>query len=166
MKQKLALAAGLMHKPRIYFLDEPTTGVDPVSRREFWQMLYRLNKEGTTVFVSTPYMDEAELCTRVAFIHNGRIVACDTPQGLRRTYPHKVLELATAAKNVKKLLADSAVLDVNPFGDKYHLVVADAVTGASEVAATLAKAGVAVAALAEVPPTLEDVFVALATEVA
>ncbi len=166
MKQKLALAAGLMHKPRLYFLDEPTTGVDPLSRREFWQMLYGLNKEGTTVFVSTPYMDEAELCTRVAFMHNGRIVACDSPRGLRRAYPHKVLELATAAKNVKQLLAGSSVLDVNPFGDRYHLVVAEAAAAMAEVAAILNGAGIAFESLTEVAPTLEDVFVALATEVA
>jgi len=166
MKQKLALAAGLMHKPRIFFLDEPTTGVDPVSRREFWQMLYRLNKEDTTVFVSTPYMDEAELCTRVAFMHNGRIVACDSPRGLQGAYPHKVLELATAEKNVKQLLAGCRLIDINPFGDKYHLVAADADEAAAEVRAVLAAAGVPVSGLAEIPPTLEDVFVALASEVA
>ncbi len=166
MKQKLALAAGLMHRPQIYFLDEPTTGVDPVSRREFWQMLYNLNREGTTVFVSTPYMDEAELCTRVAFMHNGRIVACDSPRGLRRAYPHKVLELATAEKNVKQLLAGCRLIDINPFGDKYHLVADDAASAAAEVGSALAAAGVPVASLAEIPPTLEDVFVALASEVA
>ncbi len=166
MKQKLALAAGLMHRPAIYFLDEPTTGVDPVSRREFWQMLYRLNKEGTTVFVSTPYMDEAELCTRVAFMHNGRIVACDSPRGLRGAYPHKVLELATAEKNVKRLLAGCRLIDVNPFGDKYHIVADDAGAAAAEVRAALAAAGVPEPGLTEIPPTLEDVFVALASEVA
>ncbi len=166
MKQKLALAAGLMHQPKIYFLDEPTTGVDPVSRREFWRMLYRLNKEGTTVFVSTPYMDEAELCTRVAFMHNGRIVACDSPRGLREAYPHKVLELATAEKNIKQLLAGCRLRDINPVGDKYHLVADDADAAAAEVHAALAAAGVPAAGLAEIPPTLEDVFVALASEVA
>lgn len=166
MKQKLALAAGLMHRPKLFFLDEPTTGVDPVSRREFWQMLYRLNKEGTTVFVSTPYMDEAELCTRVAFMHNGRIVACDSPRGLREAYPHKVLELATAEKNVKQLLAGCRLLDINPFGDKYHLVADDAAAAAAEVRDALTGAGVPVAGLDEIPPTLEDVFVALASEVA
>jgi len=166
MKQKLALAAGLMHRPAIYFLDEPTTGVDPVSRREFWQMLYRLNKEGTTVFVSTPYMDEAELCTRVAFMHNGRIVACDSPRALREAYPHKVLELATAEKNGTRLLAGCRLIDVNPFGDKYHIVADDAGAAAAEVRAALAAAGVPEPGLTEIPPTLEDVFVALASEVA
>jgi len=166
MKQKLALAAGLMHRPAIYFLDEPTTGVDPVSRREFWQMLYRLNKEGTTVFVSTPYMDEAELCTRVAFMHNGRIVACDSPRALREAYPHTVRELATAEKNVKRLLAGCRLIDVNPFGDKYHIVADDAGAAAAEVRAALAAAGVPEPGLTEIPPTLEDVFVALASEVA
>lgn len=84
MKQKLALASGLLHKPQILFLDEPTTGVDPVSRREFWQILYRLNREGTTIFVSTPYMDEAELCSKIAFLHEGIIVASGTPSELRQ----------------------------------------------------------------------------------
>lgn len=166
MKQKLALAAGLMHTPRIYFLDEPTTGVDPVSRREFWQMLYRLNKEGTTIFVSTPYMDEAELCTRIAFLHNGRIVACASPQELRRTYPHKLLELATAAKNVRKYLAGCDIIDINTFGDKYHLVVDNADTAMAQVKSALAVAGINDAALAVIEPNLEDVFVALASEVA
>lgn len=165
MKQKLALAAGLMHRPRIYFLDEPTTGVDPVSRREFWQMLYRLNKAGTTVFVSTPYMDEAELCTRVAFMHGGRIVSCDTPEGLRRSYPYKVLELAAAARNIKALLAGCRLRDVNIFGEKYHLVVDDAAAAKEAVLEALAAAAVPVASLTEVAPTLEDVFVALASEV-
>lgn len=166
MRQKLALAAGLMHKPKIYFLDEPTTGVDPVSRREFWQMLYRLNKEGTTVFVSTPYMDEAELCTRVAFMHNGQIISCDSPQALRKTYPYRVLELGSPERNIKKLLADSKIVDINAFGEKYHLVVNDIDTSMVEVRSILGKAGIPITSLAEIPPTLEDVFVALASEVA
>jgi ABC-2 type transport system ATP-binding protein len=165
MKQKLALAAGLMHQPKLFFLDEPTTGVDPVSRREFWQMLFRLNKEGTSIFVSTPYMDEAELCTRVAFMHNGRIVSCDSPQGLRKAYPHKVLELSTADRNVKKHLTHCPIIDINIFGDKYHLVVADVATAISQIRFSLANAGIIITSLEEIPPTLEDVFVALASEV-
>lgn len=165
MKQKLALAAGLMHKPQIFFLDEPTTGVDPVSRREFWQMLYRLNKEGMTIFVSTPYMDEAELCTRVAFMHNGKIVACDTPEGLRRMYPHRVLELNTTEKNIKNRLSGCPIQDINAFGDKYHLVVESPEQAIPAIRAALKEVGAPVISLVEIKPTLEDVFVALASEV-
>ncbi|BBB90958.1 MAG TPA: ABC transporter ATP-binding protein [Methylomusa anaerophila] len=165
MKQKLALAAGLMHQPQLFFLDEPTTGVDPVSRRDFWRMLFKLNKEGTTIFVSTPYMDEAELCTRIAFLHNGRIVSCDSPQGLRRTYPYKVLELKTNDRNIKEHLAPCPLLDINMFGEAYHLVVED-MAAAVQIKSALAAANIAVAELEEIQPTLEDVFVALASEVA
>ena len=166
MKQKLALAAGLMHKPEIYFLDEPTTGVDPVSRREFWQMLYKLNKEGTTIFVSTPYMDEAEFCTRVAFMHNGVITTCDSPQALRKKYPYKIIELATPSKDIKKILASLPILDINAFGTKYHLVVDDFEIAVAEVRAALDKADIPVISLKQIQPNLEDVFVLLSKEVA
>ena len=164
MKQKLALAAGLMHKPRLFFLDEPTTGVDPVSRREFWQMLYRLNKEGMTVFVSTPYMDEAELCTRVAFLHEGRVVSCASPEKLRAEYPYKILELAISGREIKKSLQDCNLVDVNAFGEKYHLVTRDPEQAREMVAAALTRSGFTGFSLVEVEPTLEDVFVALAGE--
>ncbi|HWR44978.1 ABC transporter ATP-binding protein [Sporomusa sp.] len=164
MKQKLALAAGLMHRPKIFFLDEPTTGVDPVSRREFWQMLYRLNKEGTTIFVSTPYMDEAELCTRVAFMSQGRIVACDTPQNLKAAYPFRLLELTAESKAVKTVLAKCPVLDVNSFGDRYHLVAEYSPEVVPKVEAALHAAGIEGYSLQEIPPTLEDIFVHLAGE--
>lgn len=166
MKQKLALAAGLMHKPQLFFLDEPTTGVDPVSRREFWQMLYRLNKEGMTVFVSTPYMDEAELCTRVAFMHEGRIVSCATPEELRGRYPYKILELTLKDRGVKKVLRECELVDVNAFGEKFHLVVRDPKAALIAVSAALRQAGIAEFSLDEIAPTLEDVFVALAGEAA
>ena len=166
MKQKLALAAGLMHKPQLFFLDEPTTGVDPVSRREFWQMLYRLNKEGMTVFVSTPYMDEAELCTRVAFMHEGRIVSCATPEELRNRYPYKILELTLKERGVKKHLVDCELVDINAFGEKYHLVVRDPKQALNVVSDALRRAGIAEFSLEEIAPTLEDVFVALAGEAA
>ena len=165
MKQKLALAAGLMHKPEIYFLDEPTTGVDPVSRREFWQMLYKLNKEGTTIFVSTPYMDEAEFCTRVAFMHNGIITTCDSPQALRKKYPYKIIELATPSKDVKTVLASLPILDINAFGTKYHLVVEDYETAVAGVRAALDKAAIPIISLKQIQPNLEDVFVLLSKEV-
>lgn len=164
MKQKLALAAGLMHRPKLFFLDEPTTGVDPVSRREFWQMLYSLNKEGMTVFVSTPYMDEAELCSKIAFMHNGKIVSCQSPQGLRDQYPYKVLELETNRKDIKKYLQNCKLRDINAFGDKYHLIVDDPQEAISAVRSALAAQQIEVFALKEIPPTLEDAFVAMANE--
>lgn len=164
MKQKLALAAGLMHRPKVLFLDEPTTGVDPVSRREFWQMLYGLNKEGMTVFVSTPYMDEAELCTRIAFMHHGKIVSCSTPQELKASYPYKVLELVVETKGIKQVLADCLAIDINSFGEKYHLIVTDIAAARLSVETILADAGIAVCSLEEIPPTLEDVFVVLSGE--
>lgn len=162
MKQKLALAAGLMHKPKLFFLDEPTTGVDPVSRREFWQMLYRLNKEGMTVVAATPYMDEAELCTRIAFMDQGKIVACASPQELRSQYGHRILELQVDSKNVKSLLQHCPIIDINSFGDKYHLVVDDVDQAILQVQATLNSAGRQVLSLKEITPTLEDIFVSLA----
>ncbi len=165
MKQKLALAAGLMHQPQLFFLDEPTTGVDPVSRREFWQMLFRLNKEGTSIFVSTPYMDEAEFCTRVAFLHNGQIVSCDSPEGLRQAYPYKVLELGTSERDIKDQLKKCSILDINMFGDKYHLVVEDVTLATAQIQSVLEKMNIENITLEEIQPTLEDVFVALAREV-
>lgn len=166
MKQKLALAAGLMHTPQIFFLDEPTTGVDPVSRREFWQMLYQLKKEGTTIVVSTPYMDEAELCSRIAFMHNGQIIACDTPQGLRRSYPYQLLELVTSSRDVKAHLHGIPVIDCNMFGRTYHLVVKEAADALPQITAALSLADITIESLKQIPPTLDDVFVALANEVA
>lgn len=164
MKQKLSLAAGLMHKPQLFFLDEPTTGVDPVSRREFWQMLYRLNKEGMTVFVSTPYMDEAELCTRVAFMHEGRIVSCAPPEELRAGYPYKILELGIGGRDIKKHLLECSLADINAFGEKYHLVTENPEQTRKDVTDCLRRAGFAEFTLEEIPPTMEDVFVALARE--
>lgn len=164
MKQKLALAAGLVHKPKVLFLDEPTTGVDPVSRREFWQMLYGLNKEGMTIVVSTPYMDEAELCSRIAFMHEGRAIACDTPKALCAAYPHQLIQLKTTSKKLKVVLKDCAILDISSFGDSYHLVVSNAGNAMREINAALRRAGVDDATLQPISPTLEDVFVALASE--
>lgn len=164
MKQKLALAAGLMHRPKLLFLDEPTTGVDPVSRREFWQVLYRLNQTGTTVFVSTPYMDEAELCTRIAFMHNGSLTAVDTPGQLKAAYPYRIIELETDSKAIKQHLAGVPVRDINSFGGKYHIVVDDYGTAAGAIRRALVAAGVGVLGMREVQPVLEDVFVALAGE--
>jgi ABC-2 type transport system ATP-binding protein len=123
MKQKLALCCALIHKPEVLFLDEPTTGVDPVSRREFWDMLARLKARGITMMVSTPYMDEAGLCDRVALMQQGRVLQTDTPQGIVAGYDKPLW--AVQAAQVPRLLADLRAADwchtAFPFGDSVHL---------------------------------------------
>jgi ABC-type multidrug transport system ATPase subunit len=122
MKQKLALSCALIHKPKVLFLDEPTTGVDPVSRKEFWEMLKRLQQKGITILVSTPYMDEAELCDRIALIQHGKILQIDTPQEIIKHFPKKIYDIS--ADNIYKLLL--ALKDyehhysVYPFGEFVH----------------------------------------------
>ncbi|WP_346355526.1 ABC transporter ATP-binding protein [Azotosporobacter soli] len=161
MRQKLALAAGLMHRPKLFFLDEPTTGVDPVSRREFWHMLYHLNQEGMTIFVSTPYMEEAELCHRIAFQHQGRLAALGTPAELKQAYPHRLLELHAAAKDVRRHLHGDYLLDIDSFGEKYHIAVKNPDAALPLIRAQLAANDIPLLSLREITPTLEDVFVAL-----
>lgn len=163
MKQKLALAAAILHRPKLVVLDEPTTGVDPVSRREFWRILYQLNGEGATVFVTTPYMDEAELCSRVAFMHRGRIAAVGPPARLKADYPYAIIEVTLARRDLRPLLAGCPVVDVNAFGDRHHLVVANPETAFPLVRAALERQPEPFK-LARVEPTLEDVYVAMARE--
>jgi ABC-2 type transport system ATP-binding protein len=162
MRQKLALAATLIHQPEIILLDEPTTGVDPVSRREFWQILYDLNRQGMTVVVATPYMDEAERCARVALIHQGRILTVDTPAGIKTRMQGTVLEV-TAAPRRPALAAARAVpgvLSATVFGASLHVVVAgrDVLDG---LRAGLERSGIAVQAIRPTEPSLEDVFISL-----
>ena len=161
MRQKLALAVALLHDPAVLLLDEPTTGVDPVSRREFWRLLSGLRARGVTILYSTPYMDEAERCDRVAFLSAGRILACGTGAELRALLPGVVLEVATDTPRVMlRLLSDlPAVQDAQVFGDKLHVRVADQ-TAAAVVARAVAAAGDE-AAPGPVTPSLEDVFMYL-----
>ncbi|MHB1105856.1 MAG: ABC transporter ATP-binding protein [Lutibacter sp.] len=122
MKQKLALSCALIHKPKVLFLDEPTTGVDPVSRKEFWEMLKRLQQKGITILVSTPYMDEAELCDRIALIQHGKILQIDTPQEIIKHYPKKIYDVK--AHNMYRLLESLKSFEhhysVYPFGEFVH----------------------------------------------
>jgi len=122
MKQKLALCCALIHKPKVLFLDEPTTGVDPVSRKEFWDMLKRLQKKGITILVSTPYMDEAELCDRIALIQNGKILEIDTPQAIVKHYPKAIYNVS--ASNMYQLINSLNDYEFNhsvyPFGEFVH----------------------------------------------
>lgn len=162
MKQKLALAAGLMHKPKLVFLDEPTTGVDPISRREFWQLLYELNQQGLSIIIATPYMDEAELCHKIAFMNHGKIIRCQSPDSLIRDYPYEVIELIAADRRILAMLADSSILDINPFGNKYHIVTNDTAKAIKYIRSCLCQHQLPTTQLQLIKPSLEDVFVHLA----
>ena len=163
MRQKLALASTLISEPKMLLLDEPTTGVDPVSRRDFWRILYDLNREGVTLVVSTPYMDEAERCTRVAFMFQGKIIAVDTPDGLRSLMRGEVLELVTLdERRARELLADMpGVFGVEIFGDRVHAVVEDAEPMIGPICDRVNAGGIKVSEIKPVEPGLEDVFVSL-----
>jgi ABC-2 type transport system ATP-binding protein len=162
MKQKLALAATLLHEPDVLLLDEPTTGVDPVSRREFWQILQALHREGKTIVVATPYMDEAERCARVALMHRGRILSVDAPGALRGHFPDAILEIVAsprrAALAAVRRLAE--VRQATVFGDAIHVVVPPGTPG-RQIADALEAAGIRVATARRIEPSLEDVFVSL-----
>jgi ABC-2 type transport system ATP-binding protein len=163
MKQKLGLACALVHTPRVLFLDEPTNGVDPVSRRDFWQILYQLLKEGVTIVVTTAYLDEADRCHRVGLLHQGRLVACDTPARLRTLMPGVLLEIRTStARLAARLLREQLVgMQVGLFGDRVHLVCSDPAAAEQSARAALQAAGVAVSSIRPIEPSLEDVFIAV-----
>lgn len=163
MKQKLALAIGLLNTPEILLLDEPTTGVDPVARREFWALLYQFNGEGLSIVVSTPYMDEAELCTRKLFLNNGQILDVGTTGELLSRYPYKILRLASASRKVGAWIAGSAhIVDANMFGSSYHVVTDDAEGARASIAAAFRAHGEEPPDICEIEPGLEDLFVAFA----
>ena len=163
MKQKLALAVGLLHTPHVLFLDEPTTGVDPVARREFWAMLYELNRDGLTIIVSTPYMDEAELCTRKMFINKGRILDIGTSSELLSRYQAKVLFMPYHDRRAKSwLLKCDSVLDANLFGQDYHIAVSDIKAASASICAKFDYMGIEMPKITEIKPTLEDLFVSFA----
>ena len=163
MKQKLALACTLVHTPTVLFLDEPTTGVDPVSRRDFWKILYSLLREGVTLFVSTPYMDEAERCNRVALMDRGRLLLCDTPDALRLRMNGDLLEIVAEPQRQAKeaLSARPDVLGVQVFGDRLHVWVNNAADDEPVLRAALAQRQIAVTSCRRVLPGIEDVFVSV-----
>jgi ABC-2 type transport system ATP-binding protein len=160
MKQKLGLACALIHKPQVLFLDEPTNGVDPVSRREFWRILYGMLKEGVTIVVSTAYLDEAERCSRVGLLHHGRLVMCDTPQRLKAALPGQMYELDTAhGRRAREVLAEAlGQRRVGLFGGRVHLAVTD--DGELQQALSLlSRAEIELRATRRIVPGLEDVFI-------
>lgn len=160
MKQKLALSCALIHRPSVLFLDEPTTGVDAVSRKEFWEMLKRLKEQGITILVSTPYMDEAGMCDRVALIQSGKILSIDTPQGIVNTFGKKLL--AAKSDNMLQLLNDlkqcEQVEDAYPFGEYHHAVMIN--DGEADLKQFLQQKGYAFE-LKEATPNIEDCFMQL-----
>ena len=162
MKQKLGLVCALIHRPLVILLDEPTNGVDPVSRRDFWRILYSLLNEGIAILMSTSYLDEAERCHRVALLHQGQMLHCETPAGLKRLLHGAVVSIVGhQARRIRAALGGAAgVLDALLVGDGVHLVVDDAGRRIPELRAALQTAGVAFDRLEEVEPTIEDLFVA------
>jgi ABC-2 type transport system ATP-binding protein len=160
MKQKLALACTLVHEPEMLILDEPTTGVDPVSRRQFWRFLYGLNRRGITIFVSTPYMDEAERASHIGLMNRGRVIALGDPGSLKSGMEGEILEIiAEPQQGAKRVLRDHPeVRSLEVFGDRLHVLVpsADVIP---RLTALLEGAGVTVAGARTIQPSLEDVFV-------
>lgn len=164
MKQKLALACALLHEPEVLILDEPTTGVDPVSRREFWEILYKLNSEGITVVISTPYMDEAELCSNLAFMHHGRILITGSPEEICRQYPWKVLEIRSSEKRLSAILEEFPCHDFNSFGDTFHIAAGNLSQSIREIELILSERGINNYSIKVITPSLEDVFVEFSRE--
>ncbi len=161
MRQKLALACTLLHSPEVLLLDEPTTGVDPLSRRQFWRILYDLNRQGITVLLSTTYMDEADRASRVGLLYRGRLLACDDPATLRSQLPETVVEVVAVPRSeAKAVLQDHPLVhSLEVFGDRLHILVPSE-SALEAIRQALAGAGVEVRGMRVVRPSLEDVFVA------
>lgn len=163
MKQKLALCCALIHKPEVLFLDEPTTGVDPVSRKEFWQMLHRLKSQGITILVSTPYMDEAGQCDRIALIQEGKILAVNSPQGIVNDFPSTLFSIQS--ENMYKLLnalRSHPQIDLAyAFGESAHATFKDPQVNAKKVKIYLEEKDIGVRALDVITPNIEDSFIGL-----
>ena len=163
MKQKLALACTLIHEPRLIVLDEPTTGVDPVSRREFWKLLSEFLAGGMTILMSTPYLDEAERCSRVALIHQGRVLAADEPSRLRAAGGERIVEIGTTGglRLADVVASLPGVVNAQVFGERLHVTLQDmSAAGLDRFATALRATALAGAPLRLVPPSLEDVFIA------
>ena len=162
MKQKLALACSLIHKPEILFLDEPTTGVDPVSRRDFWKILSDLQKDGITIFMTTPYLDEAERCNRVAMMNDGKIISMDTPQNLKTSLSKEVVEII--CDNIRKayqIIKKETEFDIQIFGDRINVGVNNYSDDINKIEMILKKENINIINQRLITPSLEYVFINL-----
>jgi len=163
MKQKLALSCALIHKPSVLFLDEPTTGVDPVSRKEFWEMLKRLKEQNITIVVSTPYMDEAVICDRIALINEGKFMQIETPQNIIKGYSKKLF--AVKGDNMSLILNDVRELEIVDsafaFGDEHHITLKDTLHDHSDIESGLYKKGCTNVHVKEIQAGIEDCYMAL-----
>jgi len=160
-KQRLALGCAVLHEPPILFLDEPTSGVDPISRRSFWDLIYGFAEAGTTVIVSTHYMEEAEYCHRLAVMNRGSIIALDRPDSLKAAISEPILEVTTgdAPRVVELLRGETGILEVTMFGRAVHAIVEDQAVAERQIPRALAAAGHSVESIRPIEPSLEDVFV-------
>lgn len=165
MKQKLALACSLIHKPKIIFLDEPTTGVDPVSRRDFWKILSKLLQEGITIFMSTPYLDEAERCNRIALMNKGKLIAVDTPAQIKNMMGKQVVEIvASPIREAYKIIRENPGFEVQIFGDRINVVVDNYETDYFKIKQLLKSENIQIKDNRLITPTLENVFIHLIKE--
>jgi len=166
MKQKLGLACALIHKPKILFLDEPTNGVDPASRRDFWRILYQLLREKVTIFVSTAYLDEAERCNRVGLMHRGRLLASGTPEEVKELMKGAILEVRCSRPREAMVFLRERLEggSVGLFGDRIHVVSRTPQTETGRLEGLLREADFALHGIRPIEPSLEDVFVSVLTE--
>ena len=166
-RQKLALGCALVHDPQVIFLDEPTAGIDPVSRRTMWDYFYALAERGKTLFVTTHYMEEAERCHRIGFIWKGRLAALDSPFEIRNGFrAHEIVTLQTGRLNeaFRRIKGLPGVIDVNIYGEELHVAVPRADEAIPRLRAVMTEAGLPVGRLERIQPSIEDVFVALSRE--
>ncbi|MGD9002677.1 MAG: ABC transporter ATP-binding protein [Anaerolineae bacterium] len=163
MKKKLALACTLIHEPPILLLDEPTTGVDPLSRREFWDILTELHIEGTTIVVSTPYMDEADRCSRVGLMYEGRLLVCREPEGIRDQIEGDLIELLADDWQAARAVTARwpGVLEVQTYGEALHLLVDSTQLCLSEIETRLQEQGISYRRLRQATPRMEEAFISL-----
>ncbi len=163
MKQKLGLACALIHTPKVLFLDEPTNGVDPVARRDFWRILYQLLREKVTIFVSTAYLDEAERCNHIGLIHKGKLLALGTPDEVKKLMSGSIIEIRSSdpRKAITILKEEIATESIGLFGKHIHLVTGDPSVALEKAKEILTKTGLNIESIRIIEPSLEDVFISV-----